>query len=104
MRTLRYVTLIIIGMGLLVGCNLSEATPVTATPETIPSIRLAMLPSSTPDPGRVLSSVATPTATNLPPTETPLPCQIDTSRPRSRYQVQAALDYSTKSMLVSQKI
>lgn len=89
-------------MGLLVGCNLSEATPVTSTPETIKSIRLAMLPSSTPEEGRVLSTVATPTATNLPATETPLPCQIDTTRPRSRYRVQAALDYATKSMLISQ--
>lgn len=106
MTSLRSLILIIISVGLLVGCNLSEATPVTATPESIPSIRLAMLPSSTPGetPARVLSSVATPTATNLPPTETPRPCQIDTNLPRSRYHVQAALDYATKSMMVSQRI
>ncbi len=106
MRYLRFFLLFLLGMSLLTGCNLAEPIAVTATLETIPSIRLAMLPSATPaeTPGRALTSLATPTATNPPPTETPRACQIDTSRPRSRYTIQASLDYATKAILVSQNI
>jgi hypothetical protein len=106
MRYLHFIGLLILGVSLLAGCNLSEPVPMTPTSETIPSIRLAIIASPTPaeTPGRVLTSLSTPTASALPPTELPPVCQIDTARPRSRYEVQASLDYATKIIIVSQTI
>lgn len=99
----------LIGIFILGGCNLMQATPIPVISATRPYVQIAQPPASAEMTAtRAVRTI--PTQTTPPETSTPEPtgflyrCGIESEGTRTRYQVTANLDYAEKIAVVSQRV